>query len=550
MALKALLLRRKIDEKKNALASLRQKSEEMEKREAEFAAAIAEVTEETSEEDRAALETQVNEFDAELTEHRDTVTALENEIAEMERQLSEEETRQTTVPPVVNTPVETDIRNGGNTMIMNTRSRVFRNMNTQEREAFCARQDVRDFLANVRTSIQQKRAIENVGLTIPEVVVGLIRGNIEENSKLLKHVNLISLNGDGRQLVMGAIPEAIWTECCAQLNELTLAFNDLELNCYMVGGYYAICNANLEDSDLNLSAEIIAAIGKAIGTGVDKAILYGRNSNETMKMPEGIVSRLAQTAKPSGYPTTARPWTDLHTSNVVNIAANVTGIAFFQELAKKAAVLKADYARSEKTWCMNEATYAIVVSNGMSVDAGGAIVSGVNKTMPVLGGDIEILSWMPDSVIVVGYFDLYTLAERAGAKFATSEHVRFLQNQTVFKGIARYDGAPVIAEAFLAIGIAGANPTAGAVTFAVDEANTVSGILFPTAASVKAGSKVKLQAVLTPFGVEADVTFTSGTPANATVAEDGTVTGVKAGTSDITVTAAGLSAKCTVTVTA
>lgn len=550
MALKALLLRRRIDEKKNALVSLKEKDAELETREAEFTAAIAEVTEDTSEEDRAALEAQVNEFDAELTEHRDAVTALENEIADMERQLSEEEARQTTVPPAVNTPAETGIRKDENIMSTNTRAKVFRSMNVQEREAFCARQDVKDFLANVRTSIQQKRAIENVGLTVPEVMVGLIRENIAENSKLIKHVNLISVSGDGRQLVMGAIPEAIWTECCAQLNELSLTFNDLELNCYMVGGYYAICNANLEDSDLDLSAEIISAIGKAIGTGVDKAILYGRNTAETQKMPEGIVSRLTQTAKPSGYPNTARPWADLHTSNVVNIAASVTGLAFFQELARKAAALKSDYARGEKTWCMNEATYAIVVSNGMSVDAGGAIVSGVNKSMPVLGGDIEILSWMPDSVIVVGYFDLYTLAERKGAQFATSEHVRFLQNQTVFKGVARYDGAPVIAEAFLAIGIAGANPTAGAVEFAVDEANTVTGIILPAAATVKAGSKVKLQAVLTPFGVESAVTYTSGTPANATVAEDGTVTGVKAGTSEITAAAAGLTAKCTVTVTA
>ncbi|MGF2525981.1 phage major capsid protein, partial [Ralstonia pseudosolanacearum] len=100
----------------------------------------------------------------------------------------------------------------------------------------------------------------------------------------------------------------------------------------------------------------------------------------------------------------------------------------------------------------------------------GRIVTGVSDTMPVIGGIIEVLNFVPDNVIIGGYFDLYLLAERAGQKFATSEHVRFLQDQTVFKGTARYDGTPAIAEGFVAIGINGATPTA-AMTFTADTAN-------------------------------------------------------------------------------
>jgi hypothetical protein len=119
---------------------------------------------------------------------------------------------------------------------------------------------------------------------------------------------------------------------------------------------------------------------------------------------------------------------------------------------------------------MNETTRTKLISEGLAVNAAGAIVSGVNGSMPVIGGDIEVLEFIPDNVIIGGYFDLYTLAERAGAKFATSEHVRFLQDQTVMKGTARYDGQPVIAEGFVAIGLNGATPTA-AMTFAADSAN-------------------------------------------------------------------------------
>ena len=271
---------------------------------------------------------------------------------------------------------------------------------------------------------------------------------------------------------MGTIPEAIWTDCCANLNELSLGFNDLEMDCYKVGGFFAICNANIEDSDLNLAAEVLSALAQAIGIALDKAILYGRNASGTMKMPQGIVSRLVQTEAPSGYPATARPWADLHTSNVISItAANSTGVKLFQSIVTASGAMKGKYSRGEKIWIMNEATYTKLTAEALTINAAGAMVSGVNGVMPVVGGIIEVLSFIPDNVIIAGYFDLYTLAERAGSRFASSEHVRFLQDQTVFKGTARYDGAPAIAEAFVAIGINGTTPNA-TMTFPTDTANT------------------------------------------------------------------------------
>ena len=119
---------------------------------------------------------------------------------------------------------------------------------------------------------------------------------------------------------------------------------------------------------------------------------------------------------------------------------------------------------------MNEGTLNTLKAEAMGFNAAGAIVSGMENTMPVVGGAVEILNFIPDNVIIVGYFGLYLLAERAGAKFAESEHVYFIQDQTVFKGTARYDGTPVIPEAFAAIGIAGVTPNA-TMTFPSDTAN-------------------------------------------------------------------------------
>ena len=467
MALKALLLRRKIDDRKTMLDALREKDADFEKREAEYAAAIDEVTDETPAEDRSALEAAITAFDAELQEHRDSVNALESEISELQEQLAAEEARQDTTPKH-NDPAKAEERKDDSTVNTITRARFFGKMSVQERDAFAAREDVQAYLQEVRSSIKEKRALTNVGLTIPEVMLGLLRENLINYSKLYRHVTVRTVRGDGRYLIMGVVPEAIWTECCANLNELTLAFNDLELNCYMVAGYFAVCNANIEDSDLDLIAELLEALAQAIGLALDKAILYGRNTAAAQNMPQGIVSRLAQTEQPTGYPATARPWADLHTTNIKTIANTVTGVDFFKQLALASGAAKGRYARGEKVWVMNEVTYTKVVAEAMSIDAGGAIVSGVNGTMPVIGGIIEVLNFIPDNVIIGGYFELYVLGERRGPRFGTSEHVRFLQDQTVMKGVARYDGAPAIAEAFVAVGI-GSAPTATAVTFAAGE---------------------------------------------------------------------------------
>jgi HK97 family phage major capsid protein len=339
-------------------------------------------------------------------------------------------------------------------------------METRSIENLVTREDVKAYLGEVRTAIKEKRALTNVGLTIPEVMLGLIRENIINYSKLYKHVNVRRVSGDGRQVIMGTIPEAVWTDCCANLNELSLSFSDVEVNCWKVGGYFAVCNATLEDSDVDLASELISAIGAGIGLALDKAILYGTGT----RMPLGIVTRLVQTEAPAGYPATARPWADLHTSNVKSIAASVTGAKLFQAFVTDSGAAKGKYSRGGKVWCMNETTYTKLVAEAMAIDAGGAIVSGVNGAMPVIGGTIEVLDFIPDNVIVGGYFDLYLLAERSGQKFATSEHVRFLNDQTVMKGTARYDGKPAIAEGFVAIGINGVTPAA-TMTFAPDAAN-------------------------------------------------------------------------------
>ena len=103
--------------------------------------------------------------------------------------------------------------------------------------------------------------------------------------------------------------EAVWTEACAKLNELSFGLNRVDLDGYKVGGYIDVCTAILEDTDFNLADYLLNGIAQAIGLAVDKAILYGTD----VKMPLGIVTRLAQATKPSDYSAVAPEWVDLST---------------------------------------------------------------------------------------------------------------------------------------------------------------------------------------------------------------------------------------------
>ena len=538
--LKSLMLRRKIDLKKAELEALRAKNAEFETREADLEASIAEAT---TEEEQKTVDEAIDAFNAEKEAAEAAETALAKEVEQLEAELTQEEEAQRAIKTAgaEKRAAEKPVENGGK--IVRTK---FFNLSVQERDAMFARDDVKSWIGEIRSCIAEKRGLTNVGVTIPEVFLGLLRENLERYSKLYSRTRLRPVGGTARQAIMGTIPEAIWTECCANLNELDLGFSDAEVDCYKVGGFFAICNAILEDSEVDLADEVLTAIGQAIGLALDKAILFGRNAAGAMKMPKGVVTRLVETSQPANYPATARPWADLHTSNVITIASTYTGIGLFQQIVLASGAAKGKYSRGEKTWVMNEATRTKLIAEAMSINAAGAIVSGINGTMPVIGGDIVVLDFVPDNVIIGGYFDLYLLAERAGQKFASSEHVRFIQDQTVFKGTARYDGMPLIGEAFVAIGIGGTTPSAS-MTFAADEANDVQFIQINTqTATVAAGSTVKLYAITSPGN--AAVTWTSGTTAKATVAADGTVTGVAAGTSVITATANGKTASCTVTV--
>lgn len=466
MALKVIMLRHKIDKLKSDLEALRAKDTEFQTREAELEAAIAEIE---TDEQRDAVEADVDAFEAEKAGHEEKKAGLTQEIEDLENQLAEEERR----IPQPKTPENKKVRDMNIMEKINIRSlpmsqRAFDALPMEQRTIILADETVKTFLKELRSMKGQTRAITGGELTIPVYFLDLISENMYRYSKLLNRVRIREVGGQARQTIAGTVPEAVWTEMCAAINELTFEFNQVTLDGYKVAGFVPVCNSLLEDNDVNLASWIVEMLSESLGLAMDKAILYGKGA--ASKMPLGIVTRLAQTSQPAGYPASAPAWVDLHTSNIQSIAANLTGAAFWSALTIAAGNTFTKYSRGRQFWAMNSKTYALLKSKVITFTATGDIAANIFGMLPIIGGDIDILEFMPDGDIVGGYGDLYLVAERAGMTIEASREVQFIQDNTVFKAKRRADGEPVIPGAFVAININGQSVTT-VMTFAADTAN-------------------------------------------------------------------------------
>ena len=548
MSLRTLMIRTHLDRKNAELEQLLSQDGAFAAREAELAAAIGEAV---SPEERETVEAAVSSFEADQAAHASAVNTLREEIGALQEQLDGIEA-QTPPAPAQTAAEPMNERTEPAMNTINIRSlpmtvRAFDALPLPQRQETLAREDVKAFLGGLRAMKGAQASVTGGELTIPVVMLDLIAENMYRYSKLLNRVRVRSVDGQARQTIAGTVPEAVWTEMCGIINELTFKFNQITLDGYKVAGFVPVCNSLLEDNDVNLASWIVEMLSESVGLAMDKAILYGKGA--AYHQPLGIVTRLAQESKPAGYPDSAPDWVDLHTSNIISINNSYTGAEFWAALTVAAGNTFTRYARGGQFWSMNSKTYAKLKSKAITFTASGDVVANVYGLLPIVTGDIDILEFMPDNDIVGGYGDMYLLAQRAGMTIEASREVQFIQDNTVFKGKMRADGAPAIAAAFVAINIAGSTP-ATSMLFAADDANTVSGLIMDTATATVAGTgTVQLHAIPLPFGVEGTITWASGTTAKATVNSSGLVTGVTSGSSVITATCNGYTAQCTVTVT-
>ena len=481
MAKNKLLLTKKRSAKAKQLTEKRAEEKRLTTRAAALDAQLEGIVDDVPTE----LENQIQEVADSLETVATEIATLEQEISDLDAEIADINEQ---LPGDSSNPSSHRSRDGPTTAPSSRfrcRSRCFDNRT--QRDAFYAQSPVKDFLQRVRSmGTMGTRSVRGAELTIPTEVLDVLRDNLNQYSKLITKVRLRSVSGHARQNVIGKIPEGIWMEMAGALNNLEFRITDIETDGFKVGGFIPIDNYILQDSDVALGEEIMYMLGQSIGYALDKAIVFGLGP--ASKMPVGIMTRLGQPQQPTYWGANQGDWTDLHSSNVLKLdLAAVEGINFFVPFLSACAKAKPTFTTDGKIWIMNDLTRQDILIRALAFNANAALMSGIENSLPVVGGEIITLEFMPDHMVVGGYGGEYLLVEREGGTFASSDAPLFLQDKTAFKGTARYDGQPVSGEAF--VGMTYDNSTVlTKMDFATDYANTSANALIVTSAAGTAGN--------------------------------------------------------------
>lgn len=485
-ALRVLMLNSEIAALRAQLTPLEQTRDGFAAREEQLRQAIAEAT---TDEERGVVSASIDSFEQERSANAAELARIQGEITQREDQIRSLETAQTPPPasnPVSNSGTENNTNHERGNVIMINPDRRWFGLTYQQRDELLARDSTKDFLQRFRQLRAQQNSADGAELGIPTEFMQILRDLTYQNSKLWKYVHSESLRGKARQNIVGTASDAVWTETLANINEVVLDFKQLEMDGYMLAGYMAVSNAVLQDdADLQLLTSILNALGEAFARAMDKTIVYGTGK----KMPVGFVTRLAATVQPTWWNTDQGEFTDLHTSHVLKLDIDSTsGKEFFGTLIEALGVADPKYSDGRAFWCMNRKTHMRLLAKALAFDSSAALVSRLDDTFPIVGGDIVELEFMADNDIAGGFGSLMRMVEREGMSIASSDIPLFLRNMTVYRGLGRYDGKPARGEGFVLVNFHNTNPMT-TISFAPDLANDKLGTLIVTTAAGSVNGK-------------------------------------------------------------
>lgn len=418
------------------LEELDEASEDFEAKQADFDKALEELTQQ-QEENATAIQTAqevVDGLKGELDALAEELEALDKGEPEAEEADGEGQRNRAT-PKKRNrsgAAVYTPGQNRGDSKMekMITRG-AFKGYTQADCHALLQRQDVQNFVKAARDAAT-KRAITGDTFFIPEPIVDLLNENTERYSKLRGFFKIYKIRGRARVQIVAEYPTAVWSEAAEALTELDFKFNLLDLDGYKVGGYVFIPKSTVEDTDQAFIEAIIDGLAASIAKAQDMAFLYG----DGKKKPLGIVARLMQEAKPDSWSATAPEWEDLHTAHAIKLDGKG---GLIKQMVEKAGILKNENATG-LFWAMNTATYHKLLADSLSYTANGAYVSAVKDELPVLGGRVVVLDFIPDGEIVGGYGSGYVVVDRYEYDFATTDQVKWIEEQIGYKATQRLDG--------------------------------------------------------------------------------------------------------------
>lgn len=417
--LKQLKLQAELKQRKAEMETLTTQKAEFNKRSEELAVSLEEAK---TDEDIAFVQSEIEALEKEISENDvdSKITNVQGEIDRIEGEL--EDIAERSKVPAVKTPKKTDEERGDNRM---NKYQVRELIKTGE---YYERAEVKEFYEKFKNL----RAVGGEGLTIPNTVVNRIMDIMGDYTTLYPLVNKIRASGTTRILIDTDTSAATWVEMTDAVPTGDVGtITKIDFDGFLIGKATFVSNAMIQDSIINLDDYVTKKIARAIALGLDKAILKGTGS--VSKQPEGILFKLSATHK-----------TEADATKLVNVIKKLTLIDTGEDsIGDIVAVMK------------RSTYYNRFVEFSINVNSEGNYVGKLpNLTNPdICGLRVVFSNHMDEDTVLFGDFDKYTLVERETITIDNSEHVKFIENQTAFRGLGRFDGKPTKLDAFVAVNV-------------------------------------------------------------------------------------------------
>ncbi|MCH4169492.1 MAG: phage major capsid protein [Streptococcaceae bacterium] len=411
MALRQLILNKKINERSAQLTQLRADEEKLKDDEKDLESALNEAK---TEDEVKVVEDSADELEKKIKANTDEIAKLEKEKSDLEAELAEIEDEQ----PSAKTDDEDENKGEKRKMAKQIKTRDNAVMSIRESLQI---EEVRSFYQGIANAMTEKRALTGTEKVVPLEVIDRIESKLGDYSTLINEVTIEKIGGTGRAVIAGDIPEAVWFEIGKKaLDELEDELTGVEFDGYGLGGYVSVPNIIIENSLINLAAHVEDRLAKAIAKALDKAILKGTGT----KQPMGVV-----TSAPA--------------------ANKVTSDGTITDLIAKLATVDTDGTGGEVIAVMNRKTYySQIVPKTLAVAANGVLTGSYALPFRVV-----LSAYADDNTVVFGDFKQFLLAQRSEIRVESSTDFQFTSDNTVFKGVGYYDGKATKAKAFAIVTI-------------------------------------------------------------------------------------------------
>lgn len=419
MALRQLMLAKKIEQRKAALKALTEEEGKLKTRSDELEKAIDEAK---TDEETKAVEDEVDKLDKDKSAFDEKKSKLEGEIDGLEKELKEINSKEPATQHRSASPAKGEVREMNRQQVMDmVRSGEYYRL-----------PEVREFYGKFK----HIRAVTNGEILIPEVVVNRILAILGDYTTVYPLVDKIQVRGTTRIIVDTDTTPATWVEQGASIPTGDVGTPaEINLDGFKVGKVTFVDNYLLQDSIINLDSYVTGKIGRAIGMALDIAILKGTGSED--KQPTGIIPSLAE-------------------NHQVSVAVNGQLV---KNLVKQVGLIDtgADSVGEIVAVMKRSTYYNYLLDFSINVNSAGNVVGKLpNLSTPnLIGLRIVFNNNLDDGQVLFGDFSKYTLVQRETITIDSSDQVKFVEDQTAFRGKGRFDGKPVKPESFVLVTLTG-----------------------------------------------------------------------------------------------